>query len=30
MYELLVQEGSVNHPDYKYAAGGIEDEFDQI
>ena len=30
IYELLVQEGSVNHPDYEYFTGGIDDEFDQI
>ncbi|OEU10887.1 hypothetical protein FRACYDRAFT_246763 [Fragilariopsis cylindrus CCMP1102] len=30
IYELLVQQGSVNHPDYEYFTGGIDDEFDQI
>ena len=30
IYELLVQEGSVNHPDYEYFTGGIDDEFDLI
>ena len=30
IYELLVQEGSVNHPDYERFTGGIDDEFDQI
>ncbi|OEU05898.1 hypothetical protein FRACYDRAFT_257546 [Fragilariopsis cylindrus CCMP1102] len=30
IYELLVQEGSVNHADYEYFTGGIDDEFDQI
>ena len=26
----VVQQGSVNHPDYEYFTGGIDDEFDQI
>ena len=30
IYELLVEQGSVNHPDYEYFTGGIDDEFDQI
>ena len=30
IYALLVQQGSVNHPDYEYFTGGIDDEFDQI
>ena len=30
IYELFVQEGSVNHPDYEYFTGGIDDKFDQI
>ena len=30
IYALLVQQGSVNHPDYENFTGGIDDEFDQI
>ena len=30
IHELLVQEGNVNHLDYEYFTGGIDDEFDQI
>ena len=26
----IMQYGSVNHPDYEYFTGGIDDEFDQI
>ena len=26
----VVQQGTVNHPDYEYFTGGIDDEFDQI
>lgn len=29
MYELFVQQRSVNHPDYEYITGGVDDEFDQ-